>query len=373
MSLLFGLLMLLACNSDEVVVVDNTVLTISNPFPDLTFILPVDLQSPSDGSNRLFVVERRGAILVFENSELAQSSVFLIIDNVSSAAGEQGLLGLAFHPNFESNRYFYINYNPNPSTTRISRFEVSNSDPNVADPDSELILLSFFQNQGNHNGGQLAFGADGYLYVSSGDGGLSVNGQDLSTLTGNILRIDVDNPTMGLNYGIPNDNPFVNDVNASDEIYAYGLRNPWRMSFDPITNTLWAGDVGSSTFEEINIIENGGNYGWDDYEGSNCRFPPCANQNVIAPFFEYPHGPNSTAITGGYVYRGTLNQELFGKYIYGDFGMGQIWAIDTDTAENELLFDTEMLISSFGTDSSNELYFLSYSEGVIYKFTRSLE
>jgi len=369
--LLLGLLILSSCKSDEVDIVEITELIFINPFPNLTFVNPVDFQTPNDGSNRLFVVEKRGSIMVFENTELPQSTVFLdIINNVYSIAGEQGLLGLAFHPNYETNGYFYINYNPNPSTTRISRFQVSNTDPDLADPDSELILLSFSQPLLNHNGGQLAFGPDGYLYISSGDGGPSINGQDLSNLLGNILRIDVDNPDAGLNYGIPGDNPFVNDMNARDEIFAYGLRNPWRMSFDTVTNNLWAGDVGSAFFEEIDIIEMGANYGWDDYEGTLCRFPPCDNQNAIAPVFEYPHGPSTTAITGGYVYRGSINQDLFGKYIYGDFGMGQIWALDIDTVENELLFDTDMLISSFGTDNNNELYFLDFSGGSIFKFER---
>ena len=367
--LFLSLLLLNSCGNDdyndpEIIEPDQVLV---NAFPNLTFRTPVDFQIPNDETSRMFIVEKSGKIKIVDQLNLSEFTIFLNLENKVSSSGEQGLLGLAFHPNFQVNGFFYVYYNPNQSTTNISRFKISDGDPNLANPNSELILLSFFQDATNHNGGQLTFGADGYLYISSGDGGKHENGQNVSNLTGNILRIDVDNVSDGLNYGIPVDNPFVSDTEKRDEIYAYGLRNPWRMSFDKVTNMLWTGDVGASEIEEINIILKGGNYGWSMFEGSDCRFGPCDyNDPLVFSFFEYERSQNGGAITGGYVYRGTINPELFEKYVYGDFVTGQIWALDIITGENALVYNSNLNISAFGLDADNELYILNYS-GSIYK------
>ena len=356
---------------------DGPTLTIVNAFPQLTFSRPVDLQAPDDGTNRSFVVEQRGVIHTFPNDpDVSAATIFLNIENrVFDGNNEMGLLGLAFHPNFVSNGFFYVNYNPNNISSRISRFQVSSSDPNVAVPDSEVVLLEFSQPYTNHNGGQLAFGPDGFLYIASGDGGSGgdpeENGQDRSTLLGAILRIDVDSNENGLNYGIPASNPFVDEEEFRDEIFAYGLRNPWRMSFDVNTGLLWAADVGQGRWEEIDIIENGNNYGWNVMEGAHCfGADNCDDTNLTLPVYEYSHDNDDLSITGGYVYRGAVISELSGKYIYADYISGRIWALSTDlnsSPENELLLDTNLEISSFGTDTNEELYFCAF-DGAIYKF-----
>ncbi len=246
-------------------------LEIEMAFAELRFTRPVDLQHAGDGSDRLFVVEQAGVIQVFANDpSVASASVFLDIeDRVDDRDNEEGLLGLAFHPDFANNGFFYVDYTAsNPSRTVIARYQVDPNDPNRADRDSEVIVLETGQPAGNHNGGQIAFGPDGFLYIALGDGGgggdTFGNGQNPSTLLGSILRIDVDNPSNDRNYGIPADNPFVGNTQGfQEEIYAYGLRNPWRFSFDPETGRLWTGDVGQRSFDEIVIVENGGNYGWN--------------------------------------------------------------------------------------------------------------
>ncbi len=349
----------------------DTQLALSDYFPNLTVNEPLDIQHAHDGTDKLYALDQNGIIVEFDMNPDIDSSIFLDITGRVFKDGEMGLLGLAFHPDYETNGYFYLYYCPNQNTSRISRFSF-NSSTNMADPDSELELISIPQEQTNHNGGQLLFGNDGYLYISSGDGGNRQNGQDLSNLKGAILRIDVNLPASGLNYGIPADNPFIDDDQARDEIYAYGLRNPWRMSMDRTTGDLWLGDVGSGYFEEVNKVENGGNYGWADLEGSSrCFIQPCDNPDFIPPFYEYEHIDNLTqAITGGYVYRGNDHPELFGKYIYADYAQGQIWALDITTASNELLFDTDFFISSFGVDRENELYFTARGQKKIIKFVR---
>ncbi len=353
-------------------------LKIEQAFPNLTFSQPVEIQQPTDGTNRLFVVSQRGKIFVFENDEqVTASNTFLDIEFKVLSGGELGLLGLAFHPDYETNGYFYVYYNvSNPRRSIVSRFTVSSTDPNSADQTSEFVLLELEQPFSNHNGGKIAFGPDGYLYISLGDGGSGGDplnsGQDLKTLLGAILRIDADNPTGNLNYGIPQDNPFAgNNLGYREEIYAFGLRNVWKFSFDSETGVMWGADVGQNEWEEINIIESGKNYGWRIMEGLHCYNPSsnCNQTGLTLPIWEYGHNSaGGYSITGGEVYRGTNAAELLGKYVYGDFVSGNIWALkyENENVINELLFETSHGISAFGADGK-DIFFASYSQGRIYK------
>jgi glucose/arabinose dehydrogenase len=351
-------------------------------FPNLSFIRPVDLQHSGDDSNRLFVVEQRGIISVFENDSAADSkTVFLDIeDRVDDGHNEEGLLGLAFHPDYENNGYFYVNYTTHDSKTYISRFEVSQDDPNQADATSEQVLIEFDQPAGNHNGGQVSFGPDGYLYIATGDGGAAGdrygNGQNRSTLLGAILRIDVDTPEGSKNYGIPSDNPYAeNDDGYREEIYAYGLRNPWRFSFDPANGSLWTGDVGQNAYEEIDIIKSGGNYGWPIMEGNHCYDPPenCDTSGLEMPIWEYSQSNGDKSVTGGFVYRGPTLSELEGKYIYADYVSRRIWALDysdMENPDNTELSQADFGISSFGVDQNNELYICGF-DGNIHRLQQT--
>ncbi len=355
-------------------------------FPNLSFTRPVDLQHAGDGTDRIFVVEQQGNIYVFPNdSNATEKTLFLDIkESVDDSGNEMGLLGLAFHPNYEENGYFYVDYTTSDPGRRsvISRFSVSENDINKADASSELELLSVGQPESNHNGGQIAFGPEGYLYIALGDGGGAGddhgqigNGQNRQTLLGSILRIDVDNQEGALNYAVPDDNPFTgNDEGWREEIYAYGLRNPWRFSFDPATDRLWTGDVGQYDYEEVDIIESGGNYGWRIMEGNHCYDPPenCDTTGLELPVWEYDHSVGQS-ITGGYVYRGPTIPELEGKYIYADYVQGKIWSLQYNGSgepSNELLNDTGLSISSFGTDQANELYICTFDgdDSRIYRF-----
>lgn len=304
-------------------------------FPNLSFNNPVGIYAAGDGSNRLFVVEQQGIIKVFKNMEnVTSASVFLDIRNRVVSGGELGLLGLAFHPRFSLNGYLYVDYTANnPLRTVFSRFQISSNDVNKAEVNSEFVLLQVQQPYANHKGGQIVFGPDGCLYIALGDGGGAGdplgNGQDLSTLLGKILRIDVDTTSGNMNYGIPRDNPFVgNSKGCREEIFAYGLRNPWRFSFDRETGLLWAGDVGQDRIEEIDIIKNGKNYGWNIMEGTLCYSPPsgCNKTGLEQPIWEYDH-TLGFSVTGGFVYRGSRLTELKGAYIYGDYGSGRIWSL----------------------------------------------
>ena len=345
-------------------------LAVQSVFNSLNFIRPVDIQYQG---NNLFVVEQRGVVKVFENDpEASQSNELLDIrDRTDSQDNEEGLLGLTFHPDFNQNGYFFVNYTTSNSTTRVSRFEADPQNPQDVPTNSELVILEFDQPFGNHNAGQLAFGPDGYLYVAVGDGGSGGDpqghGQNTSTLLGNILRIDVDNPEGGNNYGIPTDNPFVgNQTGAREEIFAFGFRNPWRMSFDSETGMLWVGDVGQGAFEEIDVVENGGNYGWRIMEGAECFENNCDPDGLVLPYFSYDRDQGTT-VTGGHVYRGSIS-DLVGWYIYADYGSGRIWALETNSSnpENRLLFDTTHRICSFGVDEQQELYFSSI-DGDIFR------
>jgi glucose/arabinose dehydrogenase len=357
--------------------------TTTEAFPELSFERPVDLQHPGDGSDRLFVVEQRGVISVFENDpSVTDKQTFLdISDRVDDRGNEEGLLGLAFHPDFENNGYFYVNYTASgPARTIIARFEVDPDDPNLADPDSEEEILSFEQPYDNHNGGQVSFGPDGYLYIAVGDGGSGGDpqghGQNRSTLLGTILRIDVDNPADGNNYGIPADNPFAgNNEGYREEIYAYGLRNPWRFSFDPENGRLWTGDVGQNAYEEVDIIESGGNYGWNIMEGLHCYEPSegCDESGLDMPIWEYSQDRGDVSVTGGFVYRGPTLSGLTGNYIYADYQSGRIWSLDysdMENPENTELLQADFRISSFGVDADNELYLCGF-DGKIHRLEES--
>jgi glucose/arabinose dehydrogenase len=344
-------------------------------FPALSFPQIVDLQEPNDGSERLFAALQSGQIKVFSKSAGSTNfQDFLDISPKLSLAFEAGLIGLAFHPNYSSNGFFFVHYINSAGQGVISRFSVSASDPNAADESSELILLQFNKPTIIHHGGQLAFGPDGYLYGSIGDGGPQGDpnrtGQLRNDLLGSIIRINVDEQSSGRNYSIPTSNPFVGlSPNIREELFAYGFRNPWRFSFDSQTGELWLGDVGLSDTEEINRVVAGGNYGWNIYEGSQCRVAAvlCKKKNLVKPFYEYSHSVGRS-VTGGFVYRGSIYPELFGRYIFGDFAAGSIWALDTNS-EKPLAIkvaETGMYISSFAQDLSGELYVLDYG-GKIYK------
>lgn len=356
-------------------------------FGNLSFNRPVDLQDARDGSSRLFAVEQEGRIYGIDYSSASNdTSLFLDISGKvigpSEGGSEEGLLGLAFHPNYSENGYFYVDYTTDsPRRTVISRFSVDESNASLADPLSEVVILEVEQPYANHNGGQIAFGPDGLLYVAMGDGGSSGDplghAQNLSTLLGSILRIDVDSTDPGLSYSIPSTNPFKGNIlGFREEIYAYGLRNPWRFSFDSETGDLWVADVGQNAIEEIDIVVPAGNYGWAIKEGSSCYNPAigCNSTGLIDPIHEYGHGVGRS-ITGGYVYRGAKIPSLIGMYIYADFVSGRIWALnytDGEVIENLELFDTDLLISSFGVDAANELYILSF-DGRIYAINEHIE
>lgn len=317
---------------------------------------PVDLQHAGDGSGRLFVIEKVGRIRILGAGGLVDSPFLDISERVGSGGNEQGLLGLAFHPRYTENGHFFVNYTDRDGDTVIARFRVS-ADPNFADPTSESVLLRVGQPYGNHNGGVLAFGRDGTLYAGLGDGGSAGdpqgNGQKLDTLLGKILRIDVDSAEP---YAIPSDNPFGN------EIWAYGLRNPWRMSFDSLTGDLYIGDVGQGDWEEIDFISagsaGGANFGWDYFEGTHpFEGTPPSGAQFVPPIAEYDHG-QGCSVTGGYVYRGAM-PEWNGIYLYGDYCSGNIWGLirSGDGWQDQLLF-AEGRITSFGQDDAGEVYLI---------------
>ncbi|RDC65943.1 PQQ-dependent sugar dehydrogenase [Adhaeribacter pallidiroseus] len=355
--------------------------TLTEAFSTLKFDKPVELTSPTDGTNRIFVVSQTGKIHVFPNDATAATApVYLDISSKVTSGGELGLLGLAFHPDYKTNGYFYVNYTRgNPLETVISRFKVSSSDPNVADPGSEQVLLTYQQPFSNHNGGKLAFGNDGYLYIASGDGGSGGDpqnyAQNRTQLLGKIIRIDVNSTTGNLPYAIPADNPYRNNNQGfREEIYAYGLRNPWRFSFDRKTGTLWAGDVGQGNVEEISIIKNGGNYGWKIREGNTCfGAANCDVTGLEEPVWTYPlNNENGRSVTGGYVCHDKNLIGLADKYIYGDYVSGNVWALTVNgnqMVKNELITKLPDNISSFGEDSQQGLYVLGYGTGKIFKFT----
>jgi glucose/arabinose dehydrogenase len=346
-------------------------------FSALQFQHPLFLAAAPGDAQHVFVVTQSGVIYVFDNDpEVTTANVFLDLDaRVTDVGGEMGVLGLAFDPDYASNGFLYVNYNPNfddthPLRTNISRFHVS-SDPLAADPASETVLLSYEQPFGNHKGGWLDFGPDGKLYIAAGDGGSAGdpngNAQNLGTVLGKILRINKDGT-------IPADNPFAAmGPSARGEIWAYGFRNPYRASFDG--NVLWVADVGQDTREEIDIVQEGGNYGWRKFEGThvyNADDPDPGN--TLFPIYEYGHEEGRCSVIGGYVYRGAQLNELAGTYLFGDLCTGEIWGlahVDWNLSIS-VLMDVPGLLTSFGRDAQGELYATTFDSdgGKIYKIVR---
>ncbi len=336
---------------------------------------PILLTNFGDGSNRIVVPTQQGVVHVIENTQARQKS-HILFDLSSKVVykdkeNEEGFLGMAFHPNFRENGELFVYYTTKdaPHTSVVSRFKAKGTQPQTVDLASEEEILRIPQPYWNHNGGTIAFGPDGYLYIALGDGGSGGdphnNGQNLETWLGKILRIDVNQREAGKAYAIPADNPFVKKAGARPEIYALGLRNVWRMAFDRATGVLWAADVGQNLWEEIDIIQKGGNYGWSVREGLH-PFGKNGNrssQGMIDPIFEYNHDVGKS-ITGGSVYRGEKVPELQGKYLYADYVSGKLWALDYDSKAqkvvgNHLIPSQQLPVVSFGEDEKGEVYFMT--------------
>ena len=341
---------------------------------------PVFITHSGDESGRLYIVEKGGRIKILQNGTV-RSTPFLNISAKVSNGSEQGLLGLAFHPDYAANRKFYVNYTNTSGDTVIAEYFRSLSNPNVADPTGH-ILLTIDQPYSNHNGGMLAFGPDRYLYIGMGDGGDSGDpgnrAQRLTFLLGKILRIDVDNEAGGKQYAIPPGNPFAGPTAGLDEIWSFGLRNPWRFSFDSRTGDMWIGDVGQNRYEEINRspAENGVdagkglNYGWRVLEGKACFNPSsgCSTSGKTPPMAVYSHS-SGCSVTGGYVYRGLAYRGLVGGYLFGDFCSGRIWSLRAHGPASQspvLMADTNLSISSFGEGPDGTIYVTDLGSGDVW-------
>lgn len=357
-------------------------LATQNAFVNLSFTRPVALKQAPGEPGRWYAVEQAGVVLVFDNdSSAASASVFVdISDRVDAGFGESGLLGLAFHPGYPTTPEVFLSYTASgaPLVSTLSRFRL---DPTglALDADSEEVLLQIAQPQGNHNGGDLLFDASGFLLAGFGDGGGSGdpddNAQNTHTLLGSVIRIDVDGDAP---YEIPSDNPFTGNDGCTGgagsdpcaEIFAWGFRNPWRMSVDPATGELWVGDVGQGEWEEVDRVVPGGNYGWNHREGAHCFNPPSGcSEGFEEPVSEYDHD-TGRSVTGGYVYRGAAIGNLVGWYVFADFSTGTLFAVDADarpTVEPNLVGDTGLNISAFAADADGELFLVSYGDGAIHR------
>ncbi|MCG8648698.1 MAG: PQQ-dependent sugar dehydrogenase [Pirellulales bacterium] len=360
-------------------------------YPNLRVERPIVLTGAGDQSGRLFIAGQKGKIHFIDVGDTEVSEPTLFMDITSSVAykdreNEEGLLGLAFHPKFKENGQFFVYYTTSdrPHVSIVSRFELSKSNPNQGDRASETEILEIQQPFWNHNGGTLAFGPDGYLYIALGDGGKANDplgsGQDLSKLLGSILRIDVDQPSDSRPYSIPQDNPLVGRSGVWPEIYAWGIRNIWRMAFDPQTGDLWAADVGQNLWEEVNLITPGGNYGWSLRESAH-RFTLGGNEgsgpraDLIDPLVEYPHTDDwGKSVTGGAVYRSNRTPLLNGYYLYGDYVSGRLWALKYDrqkkmVTENRPIAWDQLPVFTFGqTDDGEVLMSTMTAGGRIYRF-----
>ena len=351
---------------------DLSIESIANGFTRPTFVT-----NAGDGSDRLFVLEKPGRIRIIKDGATAGAPFLDLTPIVLSSGNEQGLLGLAFHPDYESNGRLFVAYTARDSANTVAEYRVSASNPDAADPASRKQLLAVPDQFANHNGGMLAFGKDGYLYISMGDGGSAGdpngNAQNLDALLGKMLRIDVNT---GDPYGIPPSNPFADESGARPEIWAYGLRNAWRFSFDSETGDMWIADVGQDQAEEIDFqaadSEGGENYGWNIMEGDVCYKPArgCNEGGLVRPIFAFDHR-KGCSVTGGYVYRGAAIPDLAGRYVFTDYCIPTLWVITKDGEDVSVaeLGDLPTGISSFGEDESGELYFVTDSEGALYRFT----
>ena len=339
------------------------------------FDRPVFMADSDDGTGRMFVVEQGGLIWIVQDGEILADPFLDISDRVTGGS-EQGLLGLALHPEFAENGTLFIDYTDLDGHTQIVRYRLSDDSPDQLDPDSGEVVITVEQPARNHNGGMLAFGPDSYFYIALGDGGRQGDpeghGQDLSTLLGSILRIDVDSEPISGGYVIPEDNPFVTVEGAAKEIWSYGLRNPWRFSFDRATGDLWIGDVGQNAFEEVDrqpAGEGGQNYGWNLAEGDACYADEnCESADIVWPVFTYGRDLGITVV-GGYVYNGEAIPSLVGSYLLGDYGTGFIWVLTPDgdgaySASEPI--PTDLTISSFAEDAAGELYVIDLS-GAVYQ------
>lgn len=349
-------------------------------------VRPIVVTHAGDGSDRLFIASQYGTIYSL-NAPYSENDPEEFLDiqervTYNDRQNEEGFLGMAFHPKFKENGLFYVYYTTTekPHVSVVSQFSVKKDDPTQADPGSEVEVMRIPQPFWNHNGGTIAFGEDGKLYIALGDGGAGNdpmgNGQNLETWLGAILRIDVDQKDEGKGYGIPKDNPFVDRNDAKPEIWAYGLRNVWRMSFDRDTGHCWVGDVGQDVWEEVNVIVKGGNYGWNLREGQH-QFKESgvdASDKFVEPIYEYDHEVGKS-ITGGNVYRGSKLPELEGVYLYGDYVSGKIWGLKYDYDKKEATahytFETETPIAviTFGEDEAGEVYFTD-AAGRIFSFAK---
>ena len=340
---------------------------------------PLAVMSAGDGSGRIFVVQQGGQIRIVRDGVLV-AAPFLDIATRITSGGERGLLGLAFHPQFPSDPRLFVDYTDTNGDTQVSSFSVDPAHPDAAVPSSEIKLLHIAQPYPNHNGGAVVFGRDGYLYISTGDGGSEGDphgyGQSLTTLLGKIVRIDVDHTAGDRHYAIPAGNPFAGRADALPEIFLYGLRNPWRISFDRATDDLWIGDVGQDAWEEIDVARAGTsalNYGWNTMEGSHCFNPSigCVQTGLTLPVAEYSHDGGCTVI-GGNVYRGSAQPALAGGYFFGDYCSGTIWAIDpTGDALRDptVVLEGTASLSSFGEDEAGELYATDIGSGKLLRVT----
>ena len=336
-----------------------------------------DIQNAADGSGRIFLAEQNGVVRTLRNGTLA-AAAFLDIRAKTAAGGERGLLGIAFPPGFAQKQRFYVDYTDLNGDTTIAQYRIAPGGE-AADPASEVVLLKIPQPFANHNGGQVRFGPDGYLYIGMGDGGSGGdpmnNGQNLGVLLGKILRIDVD--TAPGSVRIPPDNPFVNTAGARGEIWAYGLRNPWRFSFDRATRDLWIADVGQDTYEEVDFqpaaSRGGENYGWRQMEGMHCYESNCRTQGLTLPIAEYTHAAGGCSITGGFVYRGLQSPGMRGMYFYGDYCSGKIWAVErqSGTWNNRLVLSSNFTITTFGEDEAGEIYLANAGGSNVFRIEGS--
>ena len=340
---------------------------------------PLAAVNAGDGSGRIFVAEQGGRIRIVRDGALL-ANPFLDVSSEISAGGERGLLGLAFHPNYPDDPRFFVNYTDTNGDTHIASFTVEPANPDRADPGSEKQILFVDQPYANHNGGGLAFGPDGDLYIGLGDGGSGgdphENGQKLTTMLGKVLRIGVDGTTGDKAYTVPADNPFVGRTEANPEIFAYGLRNPWRFSFDRSSGDLWIGDVGQGAWEEVDVVRkgtSGQNFGWNRMEATHCFRPQegCDQTGLTMPVAEYSHS-NGCTVIGGYVYRGSAQPAMAGDYLFGDYCSGTIWAISPagdQLREPTVVGAMDGSLSSFGEDESGELYATDLSGGRLLRVT----